>query len=204
MNKNPTRVQELVPLAPRMILLLLMFCGFVAPAQGLGQESAPPDMAQRLGDQLGHSGYLIMTAARDSTAGYQWLDGPGPDQISLTWLDGMLTLPDSLVLEPFAEHDLAVPVSGALAGAGAGGKLQWQDGTFTISEPILLTDGVVQLLASAGELEILSSRIRYRAPESVPPEPGTDLRASLMMLAGVALLIAVLLRRARRQLKKGL
>ena len=187
-----------------MILLLLMIFGLAATVDGLGQETATPEMAQRLGDQLGHPGYLIIAAARDSAAGFQWLDGPGPDQISLTWLDGMLTLPDSLVLEPFAEHDLAVPVSSALAGAGAGGKLQWQDGTFTISEPILLTDGTVQLLASAGELEIVASRIRYRAPEVVPPEPGTDLRASLMMLAGVALLIAVLLRRARRQLKKDL
>jgi hypothetical protein len=189
-------------LAPKAMLILVLCSALLAVPEARAQGQADP--ASRLGEQLGHPGYLIITAGRDSTAGFQWLEGPGPDQISLTWLDGMLTLPDSLTLEPFGERDLAVPVTGSFAGAGAGGKLRWQDGTFTISEPVLLTDGLVQLLASAGELEVLATRIRYRAPEATAPRDGNDLRASLMMLAGIALLIAVLLRRARRKLKKDL
>ncbi len=42
---------------------------------------------------LGHPGYLILAGAADSTAGYHWQAGPGPDQRSLVWPDGVLTVP---------------------------------------------------------------------------------------------------------------
>lgn len=192
-------------------LLLVLSCALLLPAgASSGQVGGLPAedgalqaaAATEVGEALGHPGYLIVTAAADSNAGFRWLDGPGPGQRSLTWLDGMLTVPESLALETFAGRDLAVPVEAAFAGAGAGGKLQWQDGNFTISEPILLTDGTVQLLASGGELEIVGTRIRYRRPEPQGTGGETDLRASLMMVAGIALLITVLLRRARRQMRK--
>lgn len=180
-----------------LLTLVLLLPGLAVPVAAQDQPSAPA--AEVL---LGHSGYLIIAAARDSTTGYRWLEGPGPGQRSLTWLDGMLTVPDTLPLEPFAQHDLAVPVTAALAGAGAGGKLQWNDGTYEVSEPLMMTDGTVQLLVSGGELEIRGSRIRYRPPANSSAKNGNDMRASLLMLSGIILLIAVLMRRARRHARK--
>jgi len=172
------------------------------PGAGLGQVNAPVGDDRALGEVLGHPGYLIICSVRDSTAGFQWRDGPGPHQISLTWPDGILTLPDSLVLEPFGELDLAVPVTAQLAGSGAGGKLVWRDGAYPVSEPVMITDGIVGLMVSEGELEINGTRIRYRAPETREARRRADPRASFLMLAGILLLIGVLLRRARNKIKE--
>lgn len=190
-----------MPLRVLISLVCLSLTAWPLSGWGLGDVGVSAD--RESGQTLGHPGYLIISAARDSSAGFKWLEGPGPHQISMTWLDGMLTLPDSLVLEPFGEFDLAVPVSAQFSGAGASGKLDWKDGTFAISEPVMITDGAVGLLVSEGELEILGTRIRYRAPEVVKTEKKPDPRASLFMLAGIMLLIAVLLRRARRKIKEG-
>lgn len=186
-----TRPQEMTRLPARAHLVLGFLLLALLPGKGLGK-----------GETLGHPGYLIISAARDSSAGYRWLEGPGPHQISLTWLDGMLTVPDSLQLESFAEFDLAVPVSGQFSGAGASGKLAWQDGIFEISEPLMATDGAVQLLASRGELEIVGTRVRYRPPPASDEKSPADPRASFIMLAGILLLIWVLLRRAKRKIKE--
>ena len=115
----------------------------------------------------------------------------------------MLTVPDSMALEPFAESDLAVPVTGHLTGAGASGTLDWREGTYPVSEPVMITDGVVSMLVSGGELEILGTRIRYRPPAFSDEEGRADPRASFMMLAGILLLILVLMRRARNRLREG-
>jgi len=164
-----------------------------------------PDLeqGQGLGTELGMPGYLIMSSARDTTAGYQWNEGPGPDQISLSWRQGMLTVPGSLVLEEYSLADLAVPVSAKLTGAGASGSLEWRDGTYEINEPVLLSDGQVNLLVSQGQLEVVGSRIRYRPPLSDNGQKPADPRASFIMLAGILLLIGVLLRRARQKMNKG-
>ena len=189
---------------PSRLLIALVCLILVAQSPGVHGQDNPSSSNPNPGVTiLGHPGYLIISAARDSSAGFNWLDGPGPHQISLTWLDGMLTLPDTMVLEPFGQFDLAVPVTAQLSGAGASGKLDWRDGTFEISEPIMLNDGVVGLLVSEGELEILGTRIRYRAPEIKEPKKKSDPRASFFMLAGIMLLIWVLMRRARRTIKKG-
>lgn len=183
--------QELTRLPIRAHCTLVILILTLLPAVGSGK-----------GETLGHPGYLIITAGRDSSAGYTWLEGPGPHQISMTWLDGMLTVPDSLPLEPFAERDLAIPVSALFSGAGASGKLEWKDGIFEISEPLMATDGAVQLLASGGELEIVGSRVRYRPPPARDQEKPSDPRASFVMLAGILLLIGVLMRRARKKIKE--
>ncbi len=187
----------------RTLHTVVYFCFLAFPVVGSGQEVGTAELDPGRGEILGHPGYLIISSARDTSARFNWLEGPGPRQLSLTWLDGMLTYPDSMIMEPFAEFDLAVPVTAQLSGAGASGKLEWRDGIFPISEPVMITDGVVGLLVSAGELEILGTRIRYRMPDAKAPEDKADPRASFLMLAGILLLIGVLLRRARKTLKQG-
>ena len=187
----------------RVLIMMSCFFLFLFPLALAAQDSFPAPAVRSPGKVLGHPGFLIITSAQDSTAGYQWLEGPGPGQISLNWSNGLLTLPDTLVLESFGESDLAVPVTGQLSGAGASGQLEWREGTFTISEPVMISDGSVGLLVSKGELEILGTRIRYRLPEKESPGTNADPRASFFMLAGVMLLIAVLMRRARKKTKEG-
>lgn len=187
MNTILTESAAVVPRSSYFVILLFLLLG-MTPARG---------------DELGHPGYLIISAARDTSAGFQWVDGPGPHQISLTWRDGMLTLPDSLAVEEFSRFDLAIPVRAQFSGAGTSGKLEWREGTYDITEPLMITDGVISLLVDEGELEVLEQRVRYRAPSESTDKTPNDPRASFIMLAGILLLIGVLLRRARRTLNKG-
>ncbi len=163
--------------------------------------SAALPLPARSGTELGRSGFLIITAGRDSAASFQWRAGPGPGQRSLVWPDGQLVLPDSLFPEPYGALDLGVGVTRGLSGSGAGGRLDFRDGSFTIDEPLLLTDGTVSLLASAGTLEIRGAQLRYRPP--LAKTSGTsDPRAGFLFLAGIILLVVVLMRRVNLRRKR--
>ncbi len=182
-------------------LWLLLLATVLLPLKPvLAQDPEGPDSSVDM--ELGHPGYLIVGSARDSLAGYAWERGPGPGQISLRWAGGLLSIPDSLALESFAEWDLAVPVLATLAGAGESGSLRWRDGRYDISEPLLLADGRISFLVSAGELEIKGTRVRYRPADREAAKDRGNMKASLLMMAGFALLIWVLLRRARRKIKE--
>jgi hypothetical protein len=143
---------------------------------------------------LGNPGYVVISAGLDSTRGFEWHRGPGPGQRSLTWGQGVLTLADSQEVEAWLDVDLAVPCSGQLSGLGHTGRLVFQDGIFEISEPVLLSDGALQLYVTAGELEVRGQRIRYTGPAE-STDRDTDPRAGYIFLAGMVLLVVVLMRR---------
>lgn len=153
----------------------------------MAQEETVP------GRQLGRPGYLVIEAVRDSTAGFTWTTGPGPGFRSLIWDQGRLTLPDSLVVEDFSHRDIGITCTAQLAGIGGSGQLVLRDGIYPVSEPLILSDGLLELEITGGEIEIRGARIRYRRAVA-------ETRASksgLLMLAGMTLLVVVLLRRAR-------
>lgn len=160
---------------------------------GLGGVPAAAEEKPAPARHLGRPGYLVIEAARDSTASFRWEAGPRPGFRSLVWDQGRLTLPDSLEPEDLALQDVGVPCTARLAGSGASGQLVLRDGIYPVSEPVILSDGRLELQISAGELEFRGARIRYRraAAES------RTFKAGLLMLAGMTLLVAVLLRRAR-------
>ena len=173
----------------RLALLVLALV-----ALPLGAEANPAGGPLRLGQQ----GFLIIASARDTTTEFHWQQGPGPDRRSLVWSSGQLVIPDSLVVQDFGHSDLGVTVGADLQGSGAGGILAFGDGVYPISEPLLLTDGTVSLMASAGELEIRGAQLRYLAPASVGEQKeAKDPRAGFIFLMGMLLLVGVLLRRAR-------
>ena len=174
-------------------VLFVVLCVLSGSADVRAQDSADRY-------ELGYPGYLIISSARDSTSGFTWQSGPAPDGRSLIWETGMLSVPDTLPVEPFAAADLAVPVGPHLAGGGSQGRLLFRDGDYEIDEPVLLTDGVVSFQTSAGSLEIRGQRIRYRPPTATD---AVDPRANYLMLAGVLLLVVILLRRARRLTRRG-
>jgi hypothetical protein len=188
-------VRALFHCRPMLVVLSLALLIVAQPMAGQETENRA---------ELGHPGYLILSAARDSSAGYAWEEGPGPGQIRLRWEGGHLTIPDTLVLEPFAQYDLAVPVRASLEGEGDSGKLSWRDGRYEVSEPLFLDDGQVRVLLRSGELEILGTRLRYQPAEAEIKGENVDLRSSFLMLSGLLLLIWVLMRRARKKLKENL
>ena len=147
---------------------------------------------------LGQPGYLIISGARDSTGTYVWQDGPGPGRRSLVWPEGTLSLPDTVFTEPYGRQDLGLPCRAEMSGVGKSGSLVFSDGDYTVSEPIVVSDGILELHLAAGRLEVRGSQIRYRRPDVAEPKT----RANLILLAGLALLIIVLMRRARLHLRK--
>ncbi len=179
------------PLQPRLNRVLWPIVLVVAAGSALGVRAA--------GTVQGRPGLLVLAGAADSTAAYRWQVGPAAGQRSLVWEQGLLTLPDSLVLDTFGPRDLAVPTGATLTGTSGGGDLLFADGSYALSAPLLLTDGCISFYAAAGELEIVGERLRYLPPQAVVKGDGADPRAGMIMLAGMVLLVVVLLRLARKQ-----
>ena len=171
--------------SPRWILLT----GLLIPLIGDGPVLAADEEGPLTLEQ---PGFVILSAALDSTSGYTWQLGPGVGQRSLAWPHGVLTLPDSLPVESLRGVDLVVPCTGDLSGLGHTGSLVFQDGIYNVSEPLFLSDGTIQLYLTAGELLVLNQRVRYTAPV----EKGRDPRAGYVFLSGMVLLVVILLRRA--------
>lgn len=156
---------------------------------------------------LEDDGLLILTAAQDSTSGFRWENGPGPSQLSLIWPEGRLTIPADLAMESDPSGDLGVPLQAGFTGTGPGGGVDLRDGRRIIRESLAFTDGRVHWVVSGGRLDIAGPNLRYRrAQEPATGEPegalGRDQQADFLLIAGLLLLIAVLLRRARSKTRR--
>ncbi len=178
-------------------LLVSCFCVVGLPAWSQGDSKVSQAQLQ------GRPGYLIISTARDSTAGFQWRRGPGPNQKSLVWDSGQLVCPATVILEPFGADDLGISTTSQLQGSSGGGALAFRDGRFTVDQPLLLTDGNISLYLAAGELEIRGAQVRYLPPSSEKERNPAlaDPMAGFLFLAGIVLLIVVLMRRARLRSK---
>jgi hypothetical protein len=175
--------------AARFLMLAAVLTVFPTAEAAL----ASPDEKDSSSAILGRPGYLIIEAAADSASGFVWeTNSEGTDRI-LVWDQGRLTVPATVETEVFARHDLGLICTADLQGTGASGHLALQDGIFPISESIVLSDGILELELTGGEIEILGSRIRYRRTTLQNPE----FRSGLLLLSCMTLLIIVLLRRAR-------
>jgi len=163
-----------------------------------GPAGAEPDAPDTTSGALGTEGYIIIEGAREPGGGFIWEEDTRPGHRVLTWEGGRLVVPDSVEVGNFSRGDLGIPCGRNLAGAGGSGQLVFRDGIFTISEPVVLGDGTLELNLVAGELEIRGAVIRYRRPAGREgfTKPG------MLMLAGMALLVVVLMRRARLQFGK--
>jgi hypothetical protein len=142
---------------------------------------------------LGRPGYLVIEAARDSSAGFRWETGPTPGYRSLNWDQGRLVIPDSLSVDFSGPNDLGLPCTENFAGNGESGSILLVDGIFPVSEPVVFSDGLWKMEVSAGELEIRGARIRYRRAVAESPQ----VKPGFLLLAGMTLMVIVLLRRAR-------
>ncbi len=171
--------------------VLILWGGFIPSVSG---QELPPDQAVL----MTHPGILIITAGQDSTAGFHWQKGPGLGRISLVWDGGVLSIPDTLALEGYPNFNLGIPIRKGFFGSGKNGALEFVDGIYGISEDLMMSDGLVQLMVSRGELEIHGPRIRYSFSQTEPKKQV----ANYLLTAGLLILIAVLLRRARKKLRE--
>lgn len=173
-----------------IILVLVLIPTLVSAQSDTGQERF----------SLEQPGILIITAASDTSAGFQWRSGPGVGRISLVWDGGVLSVPDTLAMDGYPNNNLGIPLRPGFSGSGGQGPFLLADGIYPVKENLMLGDGVIQLMASDGEFEIFGPRFRYSRPQ--PSIVNDKTKANFMMIAGLLLLIAVLLRRARSILRK--
>ncbi len=168
----------------------------IPPVQALAQADGSENRFE-----LEQPGILIITAASDTSAGFFWRPGPGEGRISLVWDGGVLSVPDTLAMDGFPNNNLGIPLRPGFAGSGAQGPLLLDDGVYSVSESLMMGDGIIQLMISDGELEIYGPRFRYTRPVTKPFDDKT--KANFLLIAGLLLLIAVLLRRSRMILRSG-
>ncbi len=138
---------------------------------------------------------LVVAAGRDSTVGFQVVEMPAQGSRILAWDHGTVTVPDSLVPGGDEGADVDFPLTVASLSAVAEGRdFPLEPGRYRLDAPLLLGDGVVVAHFASGELTIQRDRIIYRQPE-IRRNP----RGDFLLLGGLALATAILLRLARRR-----
>lgn len=138
---------------------------------------------------------LVVEAARDTAQGFRAQVLPELRRRALTWPDGVITLPDTAVWLEHPDDALAFRLDAArLDGVGAAGRFRARDGDYEIDTPLYLTDGQLVACLTAGRLSVDAGQIVYRAPGH-----RRDQRGNLLLLGGIILATAVLLRAARRR-----
>ena len=141
---------------------------------------------------------LIVEAARDTTAGFRAQALPEQGRRALTWPHGVITLPDTTAWLEHGETGLAFRLRvESLAGVGAGGRFTVVPGRYTLDTPLYLGDDALVACLAAGELEISPGYVVYRQPVK-----RRDQRGDYMLLGGLVLATAVLLRSARRRTRR--
>jgi hypothetical protein len=84
-----------------------------------------------------------------------------------------------------------------LRGFSATRGLVFRNGLYPVDAPLLLDDGVIQLFAAAGQLEIATGELRYSRPSA-----RSDVRAQYLFLAALVVLIVVLMARLRLRVRR--
>lgn len=138
---------------------------------------------------------LVVEAARDTTAGFVALSLPDLGRRVLAWPEGVISVPDTAVWLESGRDGLAFALAAPpLAGVGAGGRFPAEPGRYKLDTPLVLQDGLVVACLSDGELEVAPGRFVYRRPGK-----RHDQRGDLLLLAGLVVATAVLLRAAGRR-----
>ncbi len=138
---------------------------------------------------------LVISQARDTSRGFVARDQSDLAQRVLAWPDGLVATPDTLAWLAAGDQDLAFVLRpDRLVALGSAGVLDLAPGRFDIDTPLLLSDGTVSAFLADGRLEVTADRVIYRAPGAPVARGGT-----LLILAGVAIATAALLRAVRRR-----
>jgi hypothetical protein len=141
-------------------------------------------------------GVLVLEQVRDQQEGARWLDGP--DGGILSWRHGAAVLPAGAVPGTLGVAALTVPFTRSLGGISGGRRVVFQEGNYVLSAPVLLYEGGLQVFLTGGNLQIEPGRLVHRPSGGSSPPP----RAQYLLLAGIVLVTAILLIRARSRLRR--
>jgi hypothetical protein len=138
--------------------------------------------------------WLVITSARDTTAGFVALTLSGDGRQLLGWPEGLVATDDTVTWHPDDPGALAFALGESPAGGGAAGRFTLADGRYTIDTPLYLEGGGVTAFLGAGSLEVTADRLTYRRPVAREGPTG-----DYLLLAGIVVATGVLLHLARRR-----
>lgn len=126
-------------------------------------------------------------------AGAVWIEAPDSAVSCLSWSGGLLLVARGTPRLAGSDGAIGLAYGGGRRGFTGGRHLLFSPGRFTVREPLLLTDGSLQVFVSRGELEIADDRLIVRARDAGPAEG----RAGLLLALGMLLIVGVLTVRGR-------
>jgi len=126
-------------------------------------------------------------------AGAVWNDGPDSAIACLSWPDGLLLVPRGAERLGGPDGAIGVAYGAGRRGFSAGRQVLFTPGRFTVREPLVVTDGSLQLFLSRGELEIANDQLIIRPGGAA----SGDRRAGLLLLLGMLVIVGVLTVRGR-------
>lgn len=126
-------------------------------------------------------------------AGAVWIDAPDSAVSCLSWSGGLLLVARGTPRLAGPDGAIGLAYGGGLRGFTGGRHLLFSPGRFTVREPLLLTDGSLQVFVSRGDIEIADDRLIVRARGAGPAEG----RAGLLLGLGMLLIVGVLTVRGR-------
>lgn len=126
-------------------------------------------------------------------AGAVWIDAPDSAVSCLSWSGGLLLVARGTSRLAGPDGAIGLAYGGGRRGFTGGRHLLFSPGRFTVREPLLLTDGSLQVFVSRGEIEIADDRLIIRARG----EGSAEGRAGLLLGLGMFVIVGVLTVRGR-------
>ena len=126
-------------------------------------------------------------------AGAVWTDAPDSAVSCLSWPGGLLLVARGAPRLAGPDGAIGLAYGGGWHGFTEGRHLLFSPGRFAVREPLLLTDGSLQVFICRGELEIADDRLIVRATGASP----TDGRAVVLLGLGMLVIVGVLTVRGR-------
>ncbi len=142
---------------------------------------------------------LIIEGARGADTSFMHNEHARLSRHALLWPEGVVTAPSEVAWRDTGAADLVISLDEAgLEVAATAGRLPLDPGNFDIDTPLAIDDGRVVALLAAGRLVVDGGGLRYRR---LPPADGGGRSGTLLLVAGLGLATAVLLRLARRRVR---
>ncbi len=154
-----------------------------------GVACVPGGGSSAFGDDAAGPGVLWVVPG----AGAVWIDSPDSALSCLSWSGGLLLVERGTLRLAGPDGAIGLAYGGGRYGFTGGRHLLFSPGRFTVREPLLLTDGSLQVFVSRGELEIADDRLIVRARGAGPAEG----RAGLLLGLGMLVIVGVLTVRGR-------
>ncbi|MBD3221799.1 hypothetical protein GF314_11215 [bacterium] len=140
---------------------------------------------------------LVIEGARAADGTFVQRDHDHLARTALLWPEGVVAAPAGLAWRDTGVADLAIALDAAsLQISATAGRLPLDPGNYDIDTPLTIDDGRVVALLADGRLVVERGGLRYGR---TPPAGDGGRGGTLLLVAGLGLATAVLLRLARRR-----